>query len=598
MAEVFEYKHKEWIDSVLQSPRNLASQEELLEQARVALKRFLEADVDSSGSLSFQELQRLCEAMGLPMEEEEEEALSKLDEDGNGSLDVQEWVLWWLRRVSALPNPLKQQEAIARNTFAKFDLDHSGYLNASELSDLLDLLGADLTPEEVAQALQEMDSDGTGSIEVDEFVAWWTNRSSQTRHPSSLISLKLRKLAAKAMRQFQSDIFRACWQGEVDLVRAFLASEPRLAQATDESEYGESWSALQYASYRGHLDIVKALLEAGAPVNHANALGFTALFYASQQGHIEVCRELYGHGGDPTAWGAHAEVETAFLCALDFIDQQPALRDLFADHKKCQTALEPLQAQEIRNCCLSAGQLVVEVSPSLRAQRSGPPLRRLRATLTATAAESLTEYFSAPLQTTCFIACKKPGSEPLTLPAAVEDVFWSTLTAGYHLHKIRTLHATDSSTATIKECWRALLFHYEALVLARRKQVVLEDCLLQAIGPGTEAADTLKAQIQAVRDRPLRSGSKALSTREVISEALAAMEAGGARKGPADPKEERKADTREAKTNDNTDEKPAGLAASSSRAPWTVTLSLSAINSLQEGSPSPAVPVRVLYAKA
>ena len=65
----------------------------------------------------------------------------KIDADDSGQISVEEWIIWWLRRVSCLPNPLKQQEAIAKNTFQKFDSDNSGSLDASELHALISSLG-------------------------------------------------------------------------------------------------------------------------------------------------------------------------------------------------------------------------------------------------------------------------------------------------------------------------------------------------------------------------------------------------------------------------------------------------------------------------
>jgi preprotein translocase subunit Sec63 len=65
----------------------------------------------------------------------------KIDADDSGQISVEEWITWWLRRVSCLPNPLKQQEAIAKNTFRKFDTDDSGSLNSYELHALIESLG-------------------------------------------------------------------------------------------------------------------------------------------------------------------------------------------------------------------------------------------------------------------------------------------------------------------------------------------------------------------------------------------------------------------------------------------------------------------------
>lgn len=68
-------------------------------------------------------------------------ALMKIDADDSGQISMEEWITWWLRRVSCLPNPLKQQEAIAKNTFRKFDIDESGSLDVYELRELLSNLG-------------------------------------------------------------------------------------------------------------------------------------------------------------------------------------------------------------------------------------------------------------------------------------------------------------------------------------------------------------------------------------------------------------------------------------------------------------------------
>lgn len=65
----------------------------------------------------------------------------KMDADDSGSISIEEWLAWWLKRVSCLPNPVKQQESIARNTFKKFDVDKSGTLEMSELNELLKSLG-------------------------------------------------------------------------------------------------------------------------------------------------------------------------------------------------------------------------------------------------------------------------------------------------------------------------------------------------------------------------------------------------------------------------------------------------------------------------
>jgi Ca2+-binding EF-hand superfamily protein len=130
------------VSAALENPKNLASEQELREAINLAIINFQNCDKDKSGALTFSELPSLCESMGLPLGADEDETMANFSKSDSGYLDLEGWVIWWINRVSALPNPLKQQEAIARNTFRKFDKDGSGTLNGRELYDML-LAGKD-----------------------------------------------------------------------------------------------------------------------------------------------------------------------------------------------------------------------------------------------------------------------------------------------------------------------------------------------------------------------------------------------------------------------------------------------------------------------
>ncbi len=56
------------------------------------------------------------------------------------------------------------------------------------------------------------------------------------------------------------------------------------------------YTALIRASQRGHVEVVKALLDAGAKVNEKNNEGYTALIWASKNGHVEVVEALLDAG--------------------------------------------------------------------------------------------------------------------------------------------------------------------------------------------------------------------------------------------------------------------------------------------------------------
>lgn len=77
-------------------------------------------------------------------------------------------------------------------------------------------------------------------------------------------------------------------------------------------------SALGLAAYRGHLDVVRILLERGAHVDAQDRRGYTPLMAAAQSGHIAIVRVLLERGADPNS--ATRSGETALLFAAMFAD--------------------------------------------------------------------------------------------------------------------------------------------------------------------------------------------------------------------------------------------------------------------------------------
>lgn len=352
----------ELANEIFDSPKNLSSKDELYTAGRVAMKAFKDSDIDGSNELDFNEMKRLCEEMGLPMSGNEEEEILKMDKDGSNSLDLQEWLSWWLKRVSCLPNPAKQQEAIARNTFNKFDKDGSGLIDKTEFVLLLEALGAKFTPDEINLALLELDTDNSGEISRDEFINWWTNRAINNRKSGAagLIALKMRKLANKAAQIFYTDIFNATWSGDLELVKIFLETESRNADASDESEYGGGWTPLQYACYQGHQSIVEELLKVTKQIDKRNNCGFTALFYAAQRSYVDICKLLVDAGADPTIVGVDASNDNKWSCPAEFGVDSPELNELFILHERCGPP-ERIRIKDVQNVKISSGILSLEL---------------------------------------------------------------------------------------------------------------------------------------------------------------------------------------------------------------------------------------------
>ena len=69
-------------------------------------------------------------------------------------------------------------------------------------------------------------------------------------------------------------------------------------QDLDETVDDDGCTALYVASCRGHVDIVKGLVAAGANKNKAHTNGATPLFIAAEKGHIEVVNALIAAQAD------------------------------------------------------------------------------------------------------------------------------------------------------------------------------------------------------------------------------------------------------------------------------------------------------------
>jgi Ca2+-binding EF-hand superfamily protein len=63
--------------------------------------------------------------------------------------------------------------AMALELFAKIDTDHSGRLDKGEIAALATGLGKSLSLKELEAAMGQMDADGDGEVDADEFSAWW-----------------------------------------------------------------------------------------------------------------------------------------------------------------------------------------------------------------------------------------------------------------------------------------------------------------------------------------------------------------------------------------------------------------------------------------
>jgi hypothetical protein len=137
----------------------------------------------------------------------------------------------------------------------------------------------------------------------------------------------VRRLAGDPLVDATAALVAAVRVGSADVVALLVARGAQLEGALYYGGLG-SMTPLRAASWQGHLEVVAALLAAGAAVDAADGNGMTALMHAASNYHLEVVQALVAAGADVNrrmADGASAaalavfqgrEQVAAYLCAL------------------------------------------------------------------------------------------------------------------------------------------------------------------------------------------------------------------------------------------------------------------------------------------
>ena len=127
-------------------------------------KIFKAIDIDGDGSLSKEEiLHGYEEHFGVPITEEQvDEMFEKIDLDGNGTIDYTEFVMATIEEKNLITNERLKM------AFKMFDKDNSGALSPDEIKEVL-CFDSSVDPSEVDQIIAEVDENGDGEIQFDEF---------------------------------------------------------------------------------------------------------------------------------------------------------------------------------------------------------------------------------------------------------------------------------------------------------------------------------------------------------------------------------------------------------------------------------------------
>jgi len=142
---------------------------------------FLSLDDNGDGTLSIRELKEGLKGAGVKIPKDLAAVLEEVDTDGSGVLDYTEFL------AATLDYKVYSQESIVWAAFRKFDVDNSGSIDKVELLSVLgdaefkESLSMCGDHEKVAQLFEEIDVNGDGIIDFDEFLAMVREAEEQAR---------------------------------------------------------------------------------------------------------------------------------------------------------------------------------------------------------------------------------------------------------------------------------------------------------------------------------------------------------------------------------------------------------------------------------
>lgn len=126
---------------------------------------FMKFDVNGDGKISSSELGAIMGSLGQPSGEEElRRMIKEVDSDGDGFIDLKEFIELNTKGVDS-----DEVLASLKDAFSVYDIDGNGSISAEELHEVLRSLGDDCSIAECQKMISGVDANGDGMISFDEF---------------------------------------------------------------------------------------------------------------------------------------------------------------------------------------------------------------------------------------------------------------------------------------------------------------------------------------------------------------------------------------------------------------------------------------------
>ncbi|EYB96763.1 hypothetical protein Y032_0147g2596 [Ancylostoma ceylanicum] len=140
---------------------------EQIEQFRKYFNMF---DKENKGYIRATQVGQILRTMGQAFEERDlKQLIKEFDTDGSGEIEFEEFAAMVANFVVNSEDNEGLEEEL-REAFRLYDKQGNGYINVSDLRDILRALDENVSEEELDEMIAEIDTDGSGTVDFDEFM--------------------------------------------------------------------------------------------------------------------------------------------------------------------------------------------------------------------------------------------------------------------------------------------------------------------------------------------------------------------------------------------------------------------------------------------
>ncbi|XP_019875348.1 troponin C-like [Aethina tumida] len=139
------------------------------EQIALLKNAFDTFDVEKKGSIGTVMIGTILSMLGIHTTDKIlAEIIAEVDEDGSGELEFEEFIILASKFMVEEDAEAMQQEL--KEAFRLYDKEGNGYISTKTLKEILKELDDKLTSAELDGIIAEIDTDGSGTVDFDEFM--------------------------------------------------------------------------------------------------------------------------------------------------------------------------------------------------------------------------------------------------------------------------------------------------------------------------------------------------------------------------------------------------------------------------------------------